>query len=114
MKSKIHITKIRGEIKSIQVDAKVEVINKHGQWAVNCPELKTYGFSTDSKELAFQDLDKAIKIFFKFHVKQGTLTRALEYFNWREEGTDASSFLGVIEAGVPIESHSSSFELAAA
>lgn len=51
---------------------------------VQCPLIRTIGYSTKSLEDALADHDKDVNAFFKVHLKRKTLRHALISLGWKE------------------------------
>ncbi len=61
----------------------VAISNKGGKWTAFSPIFKVLGFSSESEEAALGDLEQSLSLFFKVHLKNGTLDEALENFGWK-------------------------------
>lgn len=74
-----------GNIIGVEVELPVYVrTTEDGVFQVQCPVIRTIGYSTVSIEDALADHDKDVDVFFKVHFKRNTLRHALLSLGWNE------------------------------
>ena len=79
-----------GEKISIEASVPVILKSKDGEYSAYCPLFNTIGFSNSGEEESINDLKRALTLFFRVHIKRGTLKNALSYYNW-EKNNDSFS-----------------------
>lgn len=86
MKGKILITASASDEIQIGITTPVEVREKHNgkAWSVICHSLKSFGYSATSKEDAIKELENTIHCFFKLHLKNNSLDKALSKLGWNK------------------------------
>lgn len=68
---------------AIEIQVGIVVTKRKKYWIAYCPALKTYGYSSVSKERALEDLDTALQTFFHVQETLGTLNKTLLNLGWQ-------------------------------
>lgn len=66
---------------------------KDGYYFVQCPALKTIGYSNVSYAAAIKDHKVELDLFFKVHIARKTIKTALNSLGWKKTATDDYGFL---------------------
>jgi hypothetical protein len=98
-----------GDIVNITLRIQIGIREKDDLYSVYSPSFETYGYSKASLSAAIKDLEKALAVFFKLHIRENTLDAALEYFGWnlvettyQDENTKHLNAQKIVEIEVPV------------
>ena len=64
----------------------IAVKARAGSWTVFSPDLKVLGYSNKSRSEALKDFEVNLTAFFAYHIKEKSIDRVLEKFNWKKQG----------------------------
>lgn len=80
MATVIKINERNGELELSDIDISMD--EQADGWVAFCPGLKVLGYSNISDQEALDDLKEALEGFFKIHLEEKTLKKALIEFGW--------------------------------
>lgn len=85
MNATIEIKNKDGGIQITATNLPVSLSKRNGKFIAFCPVLKSLGYSSNSEDEAITDLFNSLDGFFRIHLKNNTLDKALTSFEWQQQ-----------------------------